>query len=97
VATLVYLQLRGALLMAAEAVALPPRQRLAGRLLMLVRAMDGVRTLRLSQQSLGELVGLTRKSVNRFLGELEAAGLVRLGYGELEVLDLEGVRRVAET
>jgi CRP-like cAMP-binding protein len=95
VATLVYLQLRGALMMAAEAVALPPLQRLAGRLVMLMRAMDGPRTLKLSQQALGELVGLTRKSVNLFLGELEAAGLVRLGYGELEVLDLEGLRRVA--
>lgn len=97
VATLVYLQLRGALLMAAEAVALPPRQRLAGRLVMLMRAMDGVRLLRLSQQALGELVGLTRKSVNGFLGEFQAAGLVRLGYGELEVLDLEGLRRVADS
>ena len=97
VATLVYLQLRGALMMAAEAVALPPRQRLAGRLAMLIRAMDGPRTLRLSQHALGELVGLTRKTVNLYLAELQDQGLVRLSYGEIEVLDLEGLRRVADS
>lgn len=97
VATLVYMQLRGALLMAAEAVALPARQRLAARLVLMMRAMDNSPVLRLSQQALAEMVGLTRKSVNAFLSEFRVRGLVRLGYGEIEVLDLEGLKRVADS
>lgn len=100
VATLVYLQLRGVLSMAAAAVALPPRQRLAHRLLLTAQAFDlveRVTTLRIGQQVLGEMVGLSRKTVNGYLRGFEQAGLVRLGYGEIEVLDPAGLRRVAES
>lgn len=99
VAALVYLQLRITLAMAAEAVGLPPRQRLAARLLLLSRTMDpegGARVLRLGQQPLAEMIGLTRKTVNGYLRAFEAAGLVRLGYGEIEILDPAGLRRAAE-
>lgn len=95
VATLVYLQLRGALLTGAEAVALPPRQRTASRLALLARTSDG--PLKLRQEALAEMVGLTRKTVNGHLSEFRRQGLVRLGYREIEVLDAAGLRRVAES
>lgn len=100
VAALVFLQLRGALVMAAESVALPPRQRLASRLLLLTRTFDpsgASTTLRLAQQLLAEMVGLTRKTVNGYLADFQRRGLVRVGYGEIEVLDPAGLRRIAES
>ena len=100
VAALVFLQLRGALMMAAESVALPPRQRLASRLLLLMRTFDPTgasTTLRLAQQLLAEMVGLTRKTVNGYLADFQKRGLVRLGYGEIELLDPAGLRRIAES
>lgn len=95
VAALLYLQLRGLVQLLAETVALPPRQRLASRLELLGRTAGGA--LRLSQQTLGEMVGLTRKTVNGYLAEFERAGLVRRAYGEVLVTDPAGLRRMAET
>ncbi|MDR3508578.1 MAG: Crp/Fnr family transcriptional regulator [Caulobacteraceae bacterium] len=96
VAALLYLQLRGLVQMVAVATALPPRQRLAARLEALARASPGGASLRLSQQALAEMIGLTRKTVNAYLGEFERAGLVRRAYGALTVLDAPGLRRIAE-
>ncbi|HWA63838.1 MAG TPA: Crp/Fnr family transcriptional regulator [Caulobacteraceae bacterium] len=93
VASLLYLQLRGLVQMAAEAAALPPRQRLAARLERLARGGDG--TLGLTQQALAEMTGLSRKSVNAFLGEFARAGLVARTYGQVAVLDAAGLRKVA--
>ena len=95
VAALVYLQLRGALMIAAEAVALPPRQRLAARLDMMART--GGPALRLNQQALAEMLGLSRKTVNGHLLAFQRAGLLTLGYGQIEVRDPAGLRRIAES
>ena len=95
VAALVYLQLRGALMMAAEAVALPPRQRLASRLEVMART--GGPSLRMNQQALAEMTGLSRKTVNFYLLGFQRAGLLTLGYGQIEVRDTAGLRRVAES
>ena len=53
-------------------------------------------TLPISQEELSMLVGLSRQRVNRALRRLERAGLVRLGYKSLTILDLEGLRRFDE-
>lgn len=52
--------------------------------------------LRITQQELGYLVGLSRQRVNRALGALEADGLIRVEYGGLRVLELEALRRRVE-
>lgn len=93
---LLYAQLRSALQLAADAAGLPPRQRLAARLARLSRPQAGGPILRLSQQALAETVGLTRKTVNGYLGQFASRGLVRLGYGVIEVRDPEGLRRIAD-
>jgi CRP/FNR family transcriptional regulator, cyclic AMP receptor protein len=95
VATLVYLQLRNALQMAADALALPPRQRLASRLLALSRNRRD-RTLHLSQQALAEMTGLSRKTVNGYLTQFKRDGLVGLDYGRISILDPARLRRIAE-
>ena len=54
----------------------------------------GVGTLlRITQQELGYLVGLSRQRVNAALQALQAAGAIRVEYGGLRVLDLQRLRR----
>lgn len=48
--------------------------------------------LRITQQELAYLVGLSRQRVNEALKSLEARGTIRVEYGGLRVLDLEGLR-----
>ncbi len=49
--------------------------------------------LRITQQELAYLVGLSRQRVNEALAEWQAAGAIRVEYGGLRVLDLELLRR----
>ena len=50
------------------------------------------RQLRVSQEELGYLTGLSRQRVNRALKSLEGKGLLRAHYGRIEVFELEGLR-----
>ena len=50
------------------------------------------RQLRVSQEELGYLTGLSRQRVNRALAALAGHGLLRACYGRVEVLDLDGLR-----
>jgi CRP/FNR family cyclic AMP-dependent transcriptional regulator len=52
--------------------------------------------LRITQQELGYLVGLSRQRVNEALHALQGLGLIRIEYGGLRVLDLDGLRRQVE-
>jgi len=49
--------------------------------------------LRITQQELGYLVGLSRQRVNESLHTLQRRGCIRIEYGGLRVLDLEGLRQ----
>jgi CRP/FNR family cyclic AMP-dependent transcriptional regulator len=49
--------------------------------------------LRITQQELGYLVGLSRQRVNQALHTLQASRMIRVEYGGVRVLDLEGMRR----
>lgn len=49
--------------------------------------------LRITQQELGYLVGLGRQRVNEALNTLQAAGVIRVEYGGVRVLDLDRLRR----
>jgi CRP-like cAMP-binding protein len=49
--------------------------------------------LRITQQELGYLVGLSRQRVNEALQALQAGEVIRIEYGGLRVLDLERLRR----
>jgi len=48
--------------------------------------------LRISQEEIARLCGLSRQVVNRALHELEAAGLVRMHYGSINVVDVQGLQ-----
>jgi CRP/FNR family transcriptional regulator, cyclic AMP receptor protein len=49
-------------------------------------------TLPISQEELGQLVGLSRQRVNQSLQVLEQQGLLRVDYGAVTVLDLPRLR-----
>lgn len=65
------------------------RQRLC-RMLSEMAERDGPE-LNLTQQGLGEVLGLSRITVGQILAQLKAAGLIRLGYRRITVTDLAGL------
>jgi DNA-binding GntR family transcriptional regulator len=48
--------------------------------------------LRITQQELAYLVGLSRQRVNQALHRLQEQKLIAIEYGGLRVLDLQGLR-----
>lgn len=52
--------------------------------------------LKISQDGLADMLGVTRQSTNRELKLLEREGLIRLGNSEIELLNVPGLCRIAE-
>ncbi|MBE2260962.1 MAG: Crp/Fnr family transcriptional regulator [Rhodobacteraceae bacterium] len=52
--------------------------------------------LRVSQEEIGLLAGISRQRVNQALRKLEQAGLLRAAYGTLTILDLDRLRRFGD-
>lgn len=74
---------------------LSPDARIARCLGMLFNAhlQPGVeRRMQLSQEEIGYLSGISRQRANQALSVLAESGLLRLEYGGITVLDLEGLR-----
>ena len=85
---------------AMEGLALSPIVvRLARRLAMMAEGYGEQkrpsRTLQVSQEQLAMMVSTSRQTANHLLKQLEAKGLIRLAYGSIEILDLEGLRDYA--
>ncbi|MCX7692827.1 MAG: Crp/Fnr family transcriptional regulator [Tepidimonas taiwanensis] len=73
-----------------------PNQRVARSLAALFHPVlyPGVgELLRITQQELGYLVGLSRQRVNEALHALQQQGLIRIEYGGVRVVDLDRLRR----
>ena len=92
-ARLAYFQLSVALRVNAELIGLPPRAKLASRLLMLAGPRNA--HIVLSQHALAEMIGLSRKTVNVYLRGFETAGLVRTVYGGLDLTDRRALAKIA--
>lgn len=93
-----YAHMRSAVRMAAEVISLRPRERIAARLLAFHdhgQAADR-HVIKVSQELLGEMMGLTRKTINHHLSNFEAAGLIRVGYGKIELADVAGLKLIAD-
>jgi CRP-like cAMP-binding protein len=52
--------------------------------------------LHLPQEQLALMLAISRQTTNQILKELEAQGIVRLTYGEIEILDLPRLRQAAQ-
>lgn len=53
------------------------------------------RRITLSQEELGRLSGVSRQVANRALQELQDRGAIRLGYGAIEITDLQVLQAIA--
>ncbi|HSN82229.1 MAG TPA: Crp/Fnr family transcriptional regulator [Polyangiales bacterium] len=64
----------------------------------MAKAEKKTATLEVTHESLGKILGVTRLSVVRALDRLEEEGLIRRGYGRIEVPDVASLRAwVAES
>lgn len=84
-----------------DTVALPFRTQLARRLVSLARVHGewddkSRRTLSIGQEQLATMLGTSRQTVNAILKELAAKGILRASYGQLELLDLDRLREIAD-
>lgn len=74
-----------------ELALLPLEERLQRRLRLLAKGYGSReaprRRIRLGQEVLARMMGVSRQSVNKALKALEARGALRLHYGEIELLD----------
>lgn len=80
---------------------LPLELRLAKRLWLVAQGYGGRtggprRLIRLPQEQLALLLGVSRQTINKALHALEQRGWLRLRYGTIELLDLEALRAVSE-
>ncbi|OPA94888.1 Crp/Fnr family transcriptional regulator [Pseudomonas fluorescens] len=80
---------------------MPASVRLAHRLLMIVEGYGDTEhaksVLQLPQEDLAAMLSLSRQTTNALLKDLQAQGVVRLGYGEIEILDVQRLREAAHT
>jgi CRP-like cAMP-binding protein len=53
--------------------------------------------LRLTQEDLATLLQVTRQTVNQALRALVACGAIRLNYNTITVLDLDALRKLADS
>jgi CRP-like cAMP-binding protein len=95
IATLLYGQLRYALRFGADILTLPPTQRVAARLSDIAEVTAGLDALPLSQQALGEMTGLARKTVNAILRRLQADRVLVCDYRRIEIRDVDRLRDIA--
>jgi CRP/FNR family cyclic AMP-dependent transcriptional regulator len=96
IAILMAHKLRLAMLALEDVAQVPPRVRLARRLAMLVEGYGDHthprRTVELRQDQLAMMLNVSRQTTNQLLKELEALGLVKLSYGEIEIIDAAALR-----
>lgn len=98
---LVTTKLRLAFVVMEDMALLPLLPRVARRLALMADAHGELsdrsrRVLRAPQELLAAMVSASRQTTNQVLKELEARGLVRVSYGEVEILDLPGLRAAAD-
>ncbi|MFC6301033.1 cyclic nucleotide-binding domain-containing protein [Pseudomonas sp. CCM 7893] len=78
---------------------MPASVRVAHRLLMIAEGYGEIeqarRMLQLPQEDLAAMLSLSRQTTNALLKDLQSQGIVRLGYGEIEILDVQRLREAA--
>jgi CRP/FNR family cyclic AMP-dependent transcriptional regulator len=79
---------------------LPTAVRLARRLVLMAEGYGDwhdrtAREVHVSQEKFAILLSTSRQTVNHILKDLATAGLIRLTYGGVEILDLAGLRAIS--
>ncbi|HBX55828.1 Crp/Fnr family transcriptional regulator [Pseudomonas sp. UBA2684] len=92
-------KLRLAFIALEEMSLLPAAPRLARRLLLIAENYgegEPRRVIHLAQEQLALMLAISRQTTNQILKELAAQGILRLTYGEIEILDLAHLRAAAQ-
>ena len=97
---LVTTKLRLAFVVMEDMAFLPLLPRVARRLVLMAEGYGewsdrSSRVVKLSQEVLAAMVSSSRQSTNQALKELEARGLIKVAYGEIEIVDLATLRSTA--
>ena len=75
---------------------MPAPVRLAHRLLMIAEGYGEIdeprRVLQLPQEQLASMLSLSRQTTNQILKDLQGQGILNLGYGEIEILNVQRLR-----
>jgi len=92
-------KLRLAFVMLEQQSLLAAAPRLAHRLLLIAQGyneMHGARrVIRLGQEQLAMMLSLSRQTTNQILKDLEHQGVLKLAYGEIEILNLNALKHAA--
>jgi CRP-like cAMP-binding protein len=96
-ALLVTAKLRLAFTSMEDAQRLPLAARVTHRLVLIAEGYGewsdrSAREVGVSQETLAAMLSTSRQTVNQVLKALEASGFVKLEYGRVEIVDLEGLR-----
>jgi CRP-like cAMP-binding protein len=86
---------RSSITFMAQSIAQPAVARLARTLAAAARTAGGT-ALRIRQEDLAAMLGVSRQTINRALGELEGAGLVERSYGQICVRDPDSLRAAGQ-
>ena len=79
-----------------EALYVPVEKRVRRRLIELAGLYGGESAaIRLTQETIAELAGATRPTVNQVLRDEEKRGTIRLGRGRIDIVDLDQLLRRA--
>lgn len=80
-----------------------PRQRLAWRILQILRSNGGGggsdsarQSISVSQEAIASMIALSRQRTNKLLKEFEQEGFIKIEYGSIRVLDEIGLEAVLE-
>lgn len=76
-------------------------QRLAKRLVFFAESFDSHhdrsrRVIQIQQEQLALMLNITRQTTNQMLKDLERQALIKLVYGAIEIIDLEGLRTFSD-
>lgn len=76
-------------------------QRLAKRLVFFAESFDSHqdrsrRVIQIQQDQLALMLNITRQTTNQMLKDLERQALIKLVYGAIEIIDLEGLRNFSD-
>jgi CRP-like cAMP-binding protein len=98
---LVTSKLRLSFLALEDAALLPVAVRLARRLVMIAEGYGEWqgkknRVIEVRQEQLAMMLSTSRQTANQLLKDLEARGVVKLSYGEIELVDVEALKREAK-
>ncbi|OCS49430.1 Crp/Fnr family transcriptional regulator [Ralstonia pickettii] len=92
-------KLRLTFILLEETALLPAPVRVARRLLLMADGYGDLRlgtrrVLHVPQEQLAQLLSLSRQTVNQVLKDFEARGILKLAYGEIEVLDFSRLHQL---